>query len=225
MNGIMVFARQGLADAENGERYMQAIYWAITTLTTVGYGDISPIGIAEKIFTVLTMTLGIGFFAFLLSSMSALAVSLNKRHAKEKEWVAKMESFISRHSISGALAKRLLLYQEFLKDRALPGADQEVMENLSDTLRSQVDLFLNAKVIQSLPILACRPNGLLAELVKTFSLTLYAPGDIIMLEGDVSQKMHFICAGFVDVWVSNSFAIHRPSVVKYEFLSDKIEAA
>ena len=38
-------------------------YYALTTLTTVGYGDITPITNLGKILAALTMFLGIGMFA------------------------------------------------------------------------------------------------------------------------------------------------------------------
>lgn len=40
-----------------------AMWWAIATLTTVGYGDVAPVTILGKIFGAMTMILGIGMFA------------------------------------------------------------------------------------------------------------------------------------------------------------------
>lgn len=41
-----------------------AIWWAIITLTTIGYGDVAPITVAGKIITSLVALLGIGAIAF-----------------------------------------------------------------------------------------------------------------------------------------------------------------
>ncbi|CAM9654046.1 unnamed protein product, partial [Discosporangium mesarthrocarpum] len=40
-------------------RYVAAIYWALTTLTTVGYGDITPGVTAEQIYAMFCMILGV----------------------------------------------------------------------------------------------------------------------------------------------------------------------
>ena len=41
----------------------QAMWWGLATLTTVGYGDVTPISVAGKLFGGLIMVLGIGMFA------------------------------------------------------------------------------------------------------------------------------------------------------------------
>ena len=40
-----------------------AIWWAVATLTTVGYGDVTPITIGGKVFAVFVMILGVGMVA------------------------------------------------------------------------------------------------------------------------------------------------------------------
>ena len=43
-------------------QYLTAFYWAVTTLTTIGYGDIVPITKSEKIYCIFVMLLGGGFY-------------------------------------------------------------------------------------------------------------------------------------------------------------------
>lgn len=49
-------------DMDNSDQYLTAMYYAFTTITTVGYGDISGITSIEKIFCIFIMFIGVIFF-------------------------------------------------------------------------------------------------------------------------------------------------------------------
>ena len=57
-----------------------SIYWAIVTLTTVGYGDVVPITIVGKIIAVFIMILGYGIIAVPTGIVSAEIVE--EKHRK-----------------------------------------------------------------------------------------------------------------------------------------------
>lgn len=52
--------------------YTTAVYWVITTLTTVGYGDIKGYTPPEYFFQMVIEFLGIGVFSFLMNCISDL---------------------------------------------------------------------------------------------------------------------------------------------------------
>lgn len=79
--GIYYFENQ--AQPENFGSVFHSLWWAVATLTTVGYGDVFPITMGGKIFTFIILMLGLGIIAVpagLLSS--ALTKTLDKEREK-----------------------------------------------------------------------------------------------------------------------------------------------
>jgi voltage-gated potassium channel len=91
---VMMLSSVGLFIAEKGvnaavESPLDALWWGITTMTTVGYGDVYPITPEGRVAAAVLMVLGIGLFSavtatvtsFLIASggsSSALAVDLER---------------------------------------------------------------------------------------------------------------------------------------------------
>lgn len=59
-----------------------SMWWAVTTLTTVGYGDMYPITVGGRIFTFIILIIGIGIVAI---PAGLLASALNKVRRDEEE--------------------------------------------------------------------------------------------------------------------------------------------
>jgi voltage-gated potassium channel len=55
--------------------FFDALWWAATTITTVGYGDIVPVTAIGRIVGVLCMTLGIALFGLVTARIAALFIS------------------------------------------------------------------------------------------------------------------------------------------------------
>jgi voltage-gated potassium channel len=58
------------AELEKGQTTANGIYWAVTTMTTVGYGNPQPTNTSTKILAVVVMFVGIGFVAVLTGAIA-----------------------------------------------------------------------------------------------------------------------------------------------------------
>lgn len=59
-------------DVSDYRRVIVSCYFALTTLSTVGYGDYYPISNGERIYSILIMLAGVAFFSYIMGSFIAI---------------------------------------------------------------------------------------------------------------------------------------------------------
>jgi len=71
----------------------EGIWWALVTITTVGYGDIVPVSPAGKVFGGVLILIGIGLFSLLTASFSVFFLEREEEEVidKESELLDRME--------------------------------------------------------------------------------------------------------------------------------------
>lgn len=65
-------------------RWIDSLYFSVITVSTVGYGDISPDTVAGKIFTMVYVVVGIGVFVALVTTTAHHLIEA-KRSDRERE--------------------------------------------------------------------------------------------------------------------------------------------
>ena len=68
--GLVVLAAAEAFSVAQKTSYFDGLYWAITTITTVGYGDQLPTTDEAKVMAMIVMLVGIGFFAALAGALA-----------------------------------------------------------------------------------------------------------------------------------------------------------
>ena len=105
------------AQPDKFENIPQSIYWAVITLASVGYGDISPITPAGRAMTIVLALLGIGIFAIpaaLLSSAFSDQLRIERENLQNELFEMLADGTISdeEQEIIDAEAKRLHLAKD-----------------------------------------------------------------------------------------------------------------
>ena len=62
-----------------------AMWWAVATLTTVGYGDVYPITVGGKIFGAMVAVLGVGLVAIPTGILGAGLIDVLEKEKDEEE--------------------------------------------------------------------------------------------------------------------------------------------
>jgi voltage-gated potassium channel Kch len=108
------------AQPDKFENIPQSIYWAIITLASVGYGDISPITPLGRLLTVVVALIGIGIFAIpagLLASAFTDQLRIDREAFKQRLMMAYEDGMLDRaeKELIVAEAERLHLSSDEVK--------------------------------------------------------------------------------------------------------------
>jgi hypothetical protein len=80
--------------------YFTAIYFIMSTITTVGYGDIAANNSAEDIICIIIMIVGVLTFSFATGSLQGIMRNYDQTEAILKEKIAKLNEIHSKYNLN-----------------------------------------------------------------------------------------------------------------------------
>ena len=134
-----------------GTQYLYSIYWALTTLTTVGYGDITPANDPERWYALGSLLVGALVFGYMLSSIGDLIGSLDKEGARLQEKLDEVKEFTRWHKMDPDLATRVRKYYEYFYSRQGPLDDAEIVGLMAPALNHDVMTHLLGQTVRKIP--------------------------------------------------------------------------
>ena len=125
------------------ELYTTALYWAVTTMTTVGYGDITPTSDGEKKFFMVAMMLGGAYFAYMIALMTDVVTKQDPNQTAFNEKIEGVRAYCVAMQLPRDLQVRVVkFYKHAMRERsAFDGG--ALLEDMSPFLRNEVALRLS----------------------------------------------------------------------------------
>lgn len=108
---LMYFFEREVGDVKN---YGDSLWLAIVTLTTIGYGDVTPKTSAGRLVATILMLTGIGFLSMLTSTFSTYLITLNN-HREHMFIEDEDRIYIEITELSEENKEKLISYYNYLK--------------------------------------------------------------------------------------------------------------
>ncbi|KIZ06554.1 Potassium voltage-gated channel subfamily Hmember 2 [Monoraphidium neglectum] len=170
--------RAGFKGAGPYELYTACVYWTVSTLGTVGFGDIVASNPPEMLYSIFAIVVGISVFAYTASRVSVLAADLAGGDDHVEARLGEVDTFLRAWNVPLRLALRVRSYLAFVLKRQVSREQAALVNELSAPLRTELVLALHRDALQAVPLLLGAHDPLqLADVVARLQLQTFAPAD------------------------------------------------
>ncbi|XP_071548497.1 potassium/sodium hyperpolarization-activated cyclic nucleotide-gated channel 3 isoform X21 [Panulirus ornatus] len=184
------------------EQYSWALFKAMSHMLCIGYGRFPPQSLTDMWLTMLSMICGATCYALFLGHATNLIQSLDSSRRQYREKLKQVEEYMAYRKLPRELRTRITEYFEHRYQGKF--FDEEmILGELSEKLREDVINYNCRSLVASVPFFANADPGFVSEVVTKLKYEVFLPGDIIIKEGTIGNKMYFIQEGIVDIVMSN----------------------
>lgn len=196
----IVMANNGTMD--KFDLYVAALYWAFTTMITVGFGDIIPLSTFERLYATLIMLVACCLFAYLLGSIGTLVQKQTALEDEYTERIVQMNTYMKKRGIPHELRARVRRYLNYTLEslKVKRFDDESALEMLSGPLKMEILAEINGQIIGRCPVLRNLSEKSIAILAKSLKRESFSENDIIFEENSGGSKLYFVEKGRVDVF-------------------------
>ncbi|XP_077159628.1 voltage-gated inwardly rectifying potassium channel KCNH2 isoform X2 [Paroedura picta] len=181
------------------DKYVTALYFTFSSLTSVGFGNVSPNTNPEKIFSICVMLIGSLMYASIFGNVSAIIQRLYSGTARYHTQMLRVREFIRFHQIPNPLRQRLEEYFQHAWSYT-NGIDMNaVLKGFPECLQADICLHLNRSLLQNCKPFRGATKGCLRALAMKFKTTHAPPGDTLVHAGDVLTALYFISRGSIEI--------------------------
>ena len=122
--------------------YVMSFYWAVTTMTTIGYGDIGPSSPPEIVFVLFAEIIGLSFFAVLLDQINKLNDVLGKAEAEANGTKNTVIGFLKQNNAPMDLIHSTIAFLNFKASSNSGSTMEDGFDVLSEPLKRRIKIAL-----------------------------------------------------------------------------------
>ncbi|XP_029445137.1 potassium voltage-gated channel subfamily H member 8 [Rhinatrema bivittatum] len=182
--------------------YIASLYFTLSSLTSVGFGNVSANTDIEKIFSICIMLVGALMHALVFGNVTAIIQRLYSRWSLYHTRTKDLKDFIRVHHLPQQLKQRMLEYFQTTWSVNNGIDSNELLKDFPDELRSDITMHLNKEILQ-LSLFECASRGCLRSLSLHIKTSFCAPGEYLLRQGDALQAIYLVCSGSMEVLKDN----------------------
>ncbi|XP_048267404.1 potassium voltage-gated channel subfamily H member 8 isoform X4 [Bombus terrestris] len=186
----------------HAESYITALYFTCSSLTSVGFGNVSANTFSEKFFSICTMLIGALMHAVVFGNVTAIIQRIYSRRSLYQTKLRDLKDFFVLHQIPEELKQRMQDYFQTMWSLNHGIDIHETLKQFPEELRGDVSMHLHREIL-NLPIFEAASQGCLKLLSLRIKNNFCAPGEFLIHKGDALSYIYYLCNGSMEVVQNN----------------------
>ncbi|KAL3644367.1 RAC-alpha serine/threonine-protein kinase [Castilleja foliolosa] len=185
-------------------RYVVSIYWSITTLTTLGYGDFHAQNTREMLFTVFYMLFNLGLTSYLIGNMTNLVVQGTSKTRQFRDKIRAASNFAQRNQLPWGVQDQMISHLALKFRTNSEGLQQqETLDSLPKAIRTTISNYLFLNLVKDVYLFRGVSDDLHFQLVSEMRAEYYPPKEDVILRNEAPTDFYIIATGAVDLLLSS----------------------
>ncbi|KAL4427264.1 hypothetical protein ABPG74_011500 [Tetrahymena malaccensis] len=192
--------------------YVNSLYFTFITMVTVGFGDIAPINIYEKLY-VIFMTIGTcGIFAYSINTIGRIFSEMAQSEAKYRNKKFEITKLMQQRNITKKTQRKVIKFLEYEQNQEMDSFQkgEEILLKISKSLRDEVNREYFGKFLNDIKLFKLNFSmEFIMKLTSHVKEKTFGPNEVIFSQGDLDRTFYFICSGQVQLYLNNKISQNR----------------
>ena len=188
---------EGVYDGLGG-KYISSLYWAFTTMTTVGYGDILALDDMGRGYATIMMIVGATLFSYIVGSASSIVTNEKGGERRKKDRIGSVYNYCVENGVSKPLENRIKRHIDYNVNQRSPFDEQGILDCLPTNLRHEVVMYVREEAIKKICIFNSTvelDRSYIACILQYLVPVSFFPCDNIYLPDEGSKGLYFVLKG------------------------------
>ena len=195
---LLIGDRQKIS--QPGADITSALYFTVTTLTSVGYGDITPATVPGRIFVMFLQSFGMAVSIYLGSVGTAFFLEADPFKLAIKDRRKRLAAMMNNRCIPWELQKQCFtilpsVLESSIKDYSI------ILEQLPPYMQDKIDICIKERLLRSVPMFSGLTEATISMLLSQLLSVQVESRRQLISYGDAGYEMYFLSRGCVEVTI------------------------
>nr|CCA14527.1 Voltagegated Ion Channel (VIC) Superfamily putative [Albugo laibachii Nc14] len=196
-NWIDSLDQSGNVSDQDALQYLVSVYWAIITMSTIGFGDVVAQNDLERLVNVLIMALGVSLFGYVIGTISTLVANINVTATLHEEHLTLVKEYIISRDLPTRIGRRVRDHFDYYYQNRSVFREKHLLDRLPATFRDKLVRHIHVKALTSIKYFELCNESVVNDCVSLMQPFNVLKDEFVYAQFEIAAHVFFLLKGKV----------------------------